>query len=166
MKRRVLVSLTSLSLMLGACASDASSDADPITTEPTVPSTNPSTTLATTLATTTAVPATSTTTASTTTTTTSAVAETTTTIDPAAQSLVLTSGGIGTAEFGGEPEAVIGYVSSFLGEPTNDTGWIDPLSVGACPGTEIRLVDWGILSLVFGDASQLTEGSRHFFAYY
>jgi hypothetical protein len=164
MKRRVLVSLTALSLILGACGSDGPGDADPTTTEPA----SPSTTLATTLApTTTAAPATSTTTASTSTTTaTSTVVDTTTTIDPAAQALVLTSAGIGSAEFGTDPEEVIGYVSSFLGAPTNDTGWIDPLSVGACPGTEIRLVDWGILSLVFGDSSQVTDGSRHFFAYY
>lgn len=164
MKRRVLVSLTALSLILGACGSDNPSDADPTATQ----LTSPTTTLVSTVApATTTAPATSTTTTSIdTTTTTSTVVETTTTIDPAAQSLVLTGAGIGTAEFGAEPEAVVSYVSSFLGEPTNDTGWIDPLSVGACPGTEIRLVDWGILSLVFGDASQVTEGSRHFFAYY
>ena len=56
---------------------------------------------------------------------------------------MLSGEGIGSAEFGAEPESVISYISSFLGEPTNDTGWIDPLSVGACPGTEIRFVDWG-----------------------
>ena len=74
--------------------------------------------------------------------------------------------GIGSAEFGSEPEEVISYISSFVGEPTNDSGWIDPLSVGACPGTEIRFVDWGTLSLVFGDASQVMQDGRHFFAYY
>jgi hypothetical protein len=93
-------------------------------------------------------------------------ATTTTTPDPAAAALVLSGEGIGSAEFGSEPEAVISYVGSFLGAPTNDSGWIDPLSVGACPGTEIRFVDWGTLSLVFGDASQVMQGRRHFFAYY
>ena len=71
---------------------------------------------------------------------------------------MLSGEGIGSAEFGAEPDAVISYITSLLGEPTNDTGWIDPLSVGACPGTEIRFVDWGTLSLVFGDASQVDAG--------
>ena len=90
----------------------------------------------------------------------------TTVVDPAVASLVLSDEGIGSAVFGAEPDGVISSISSLLGEPTNDTGWIDPLSVGACPGTEIRFVDWGTLSLVFGDASQVAQGRRHFFAYY
>jgi hypothetical protein len=117
----------------------------------------------------TTLPTTSTTSTTTTlpaTTTTAAPETTTTTVDPAVAALVLSGEGIGSAEFGSEPEAVIAYVSSFVGEPTNDSGWIDPLSVGACPGTEIRFVDWGTLSLVFGDASQVMQGRRHFFAYY
>jgi hypothetical protein len=170
MKRRLLIPLTALSLILGACASDASGDADSAATQ----LTSPPATLQTT---TTAAPATSTTTpstsppATTSTTTTSPVtfigAEVpTTTVDPAVASLVLSAGGIGSAAFGADPEVVISDLSSLLGEPTNDTGWIDPLSVGACPGTEIRFVDWGTLSLVFGDASQVAEGRRHFYAYY
>ncbi len=171
MKRPVLIPLTALSLIVGACASDASGDADPATTQVT----SPPTTFA---ATTTAAPATSTTAStsppaetSTTSTVTSTGAEVPTTtvappIDPAVASLVLSAGGIGSAAFGADPEVVISDISSLLGEPTNDTGWIDPLSVGACPGTEIRFVEWGTLSLVFGDASQVAEGRRHFYAYY
>ncbi len=150
-------------MVLGACGSDAASDADSTTTQLTLLPT-------TTAPTTTEAPATSTTstsTATTSTSTTSTIVEaSTTTVDPAVDALVLSSEGIGSAEFGADPEAVISYLSSYLGEPTNDTGWLDPLSVGACPGTEIRFVDWGTLSLVFGDASQVTEGRRHFFAYY
>ena len=180
MKRRALVSLTALSLFLGACASDDPSDAGSATTQLTSPATSPATTLA---PTTVAAPATSTasTTSTSTSTTTPSIASTstgvevsTTTVGPAAdaatdaavESLVLSAEGIGSAAFGADPDTVVSYISSLLGEPTNDTGWIDPLSVGACPGTEIRFVDWGTLSLVFGDASQVAESRRHFFAYY
>ncbi|MET0662773.1 MAG: hypothetical protein ABWZ42_06555 [Ilumatobacteraceae bacterium] len=180
MNRRLLVPLTALSLILGACASDEPSDAGSITTQ----LAPPPTTLA---PTDTAAPATSTT--STTSTIASTISSTvtatgspsiattstgvevaTTTVAPAGdaavESLVLSAEGIGSAAFGADPDTVVSYVSSLLGEPTNDTGWIDPLSVGACPGTEIRFVDWGTLSLVFGDASQIAENRRHFVAYY
>lgn len=89
----------------------------------------------------------------------------TTAANPAVDALVLSPTGVGQAEFGADPDGVIGYVSSFLGEPTNDTGWIDPLTIGACPGTEIRLVSWGALTLQFGDASGVVQGRRHLYAY-
>jgi len=73
--------------------------------------------------------------------------------------------GIGTAGFGADPDGVISYITSFLGEPSNDTGWIDPLSIGACPGNELRLVSWGVLTLLFGDVSNVLQGRRHFVAY-
>ena len=73
--------------------------------------------------------------------------------------------GIGTAGFGADPDGVMSYISSFLGDPTNDTGWIDPLSIGACPGKELRLVSWGVLTLLFGDVSSVLQGRRHFVAY-
>jgi len=173
MKWRALASLTVLSLTLGACASDDSGESDSNTTELTSPSTTLATTLVTTPATTLAPTTTGAPVTSTTSTTSipsassSTVVEVpTTVVDPALESLVLSGEGIGSAVFGAEPDGVISSVSSLLGEPTNDTGWIDPLSVGACPGTEIRFVDWGTLSLVFGDASQVAQGRRHFFAYY
>ena len=172
MKWRALASLTVLSLTLGACASDDSGESDSNTTELTSPSTTLATTLVTTPATTLAPTTTGAPVTSTTSTTSipsassSTVVEVpTTVVDPALESLVLSGEGIGSAVFGNEPDGVISSVSSLLGEPTNDTGWIDPLSVGACPGTEIRFVDWGTLSLVFGDASQVAQGRRHFFAY-
>jgi hypothetical protein len=163
MKRRSCVVVALMVALVAGCAgSDAQGDADvsPVTPLTLVPTT--------TTAPTTSTPATSSTTSTTVapTTTSTLPATTTTAVDPAVAALVLSGEGIGSAEFGSEPEAVISYLSSFLGGPTNDSGWIDPLSVGACPGTEIRLVDWGVLSLVFGDASQVMQGRRHFFAYY
>jgi hypothetical protein len=72
---------------------------------------------------------------------------------------------LGSALFGVEVEGVIGYVRSFLGQATSDTGWVDPLAVGACPGSEVRLVSWNDLTLYFSDESPYASGARHFFAY-
>ncbi len=72
---------------------------------------------------------------------------------------------LGDAAFGAEPEGVVAYVSAIIGAPTVDTGWVDPLSVGACPGTEFRQVFWGDLVLQFSDQSSVTSGRRHFFSY-
>lgn len=77
----------------------------------------------------------------------------------------LTVDGLGVTAFGAEPEGAISFVSSFFGEPTADTGWIDPFEVGACSGTTIRQVDWGQLRLEFGDVSDVTQGREHFYAY-
>ena len=60
--------------------------------------------------------------------------------------LILTAGGLGDAAFGGEPDAVISYVSSILGSPTEDSDWTTPETF-LCAGTVIREVNWGVLSL-------------------
>lgn len=90
---------------------------------------------------------------------------TTTTTAPILDELQLSSTGIGGAQFGAEPDGVVMYMSSFLGEPTDDTGYVDPFSIGPCAGTELRLVSWGALMLTFGDVSRVVQGQRHFFAY-
>jgi hypothetical protein len=79
--------------------------------------------------------------------------------------LVLRPNGLGDAAFGAEPEGVVAYVTAIIGGPTVDTGWVEPLSVGACPGTEFRQVFWGDLVLQFSDISNITNGRRHFFSY-
>lgn len=78
---------------------------------------------------------------------------------------MLRSNGLGDAAFGADPEGVIAYVTSIIGSLTIDTGWVDPLSVGACAGTEMRQVSWGDLTLQFSDQSGVTSGRRHFFSY-
>ncbi len=80
----------------------------------------------------------------------------------AIRELILRGNGIGSAFFGAEPEGVIGYVSSILGGNTGDTGWVDPFTFAACPGTAVRKVDWGVLSLLFGDESDIASGRQHF----
>lgn len=108
---------------------------------------------------------TTTTTSSTSTTTTTTEPSTTTTVDPIVDELVLSGDGIGTAGFGADPDGTVDYLVAFLGAPDNDSGWVDPLSVGVCQGTVLRRVTWGVLTLLFGDVSTIVQGRRHFFGY-
>ena len=78
---------------------------------------------------------------------------------------MLRADGIGAAMFGGDPDSVIEYVRSLLGPETGDTGWVDPFTFAFCEGNEARRVDWGALSLLFGDQSSFGSGRRHFFAW-
>src|SRR5918994_3145098 len=93
------------------------------------------------------------------------IAVTTTTEPIALQELILTGDGLGSAQFGADPEQVIEYVTSILGSNTADTGWVDPFSFAACEGTIARRVDWGVLSLLFTDLSPVANGRRHFIGY-
>jgi hypothetical protein len=103
---------------------------------------------------------------STSSTTTTGPSTTTTTEAPAGAELTLRPDGLGTALFGANPDSVVTYVRSILGPPSNDSDWVDPASLGApCPGTEVRFVDWGSLSLFFTDDSPTVSGTRHFAAY-
>ena len=78
--------------------------------------------------------------------------------------LILKSDGLGEALFGTEPDAVVSYVSSILGSPTDDSDWVDPGEF-SCPGTAVRRVKWGVLSLMFGDQSSSADGRAHFMSY-
>ena len=78
---------------------------------------------------------------------------------------MLRANALGAAAFGADPDGVVAYVSGIIGAPTVDSGWIDPLAVGACPGTELRQVVWADLTLFFSDQSNVTTGRRHFFSY-
>ena len=98
-------------------------------------------------------------------TTTTTIPPTTTTEPLAVQELLLRGDGIGSARFGAAPEGVIDYVTSILGGNTGDTGWVDPLTFAVCDGTVARRVDWGVLSLLFSDLSDVADGRRHFMGY-
>jgi hypothetical protein len=161
---------------LAGCSSDDEGGADslpPVVTTAAPSSTLPATPTPTTVAPVTAAPTTQApttiapTTSSTSTTTSTTVAETTTsTTTPRSAALVLRDDGLGDALFGAETDEVIAYVRSIIGAPTADTGWVDPFSVfGVCPGTEVRGVTWGDLTLLFSDSSTVTSGRRHFFHY-
>lgn len=152
--RRLPIALACLTVLLVAACSDETSSPGTTTTA---------------AETTTTVAETTTTVAETTTTvakTTTTVAESTTTTIAAVEGLTLSAAGAGDALFGADSEGVIEYVSSILGAPVTDTGWQDPMSVGpACPGSEIRLVNWNDLSLFFTDESPYASAVRHFAAF-
>jgi len=77
--------------------------------------------------------------------------------------LLLRRDGLGVAAFGTEADAAVAAMTTALGEPTEDTGWVDPLTISTCAGAEVRRVSWGVLSLLFGD--QAGGGARNFFSY-
>ena len=107
-------------------------------------------------------PSSSTSTTSTSSTSTSTSTTTTTIVEGA--ELFLRSDGLGSIRFGVEPDSVVDYVSSLLGDPDSDTGYVDSFSeFGTCPGTEVRGVRWGDLLLLFGDESDFDSGRRHFY---
>ncbi|MEP7201264.1 MAG: hypothetical protein ABI894_01575 [Ilumatobacteraceae bacterium] len=167
MKSTLLLPLILVALTIPSCGSDDPSTTDSGATSSSsvdgsgVTSSSASGTTSTTTPVTTAA-STSTTTSSTSTTT--STSTTSTTVAPGAE-LVLRANGLGDAAFGADPEGVIAYVTSIIGQPTVDTGWVDPLSIGACPGTEFRQVYWADLTLQFSDDSAVTSGRRHFFSY-
>ena len=136
-------------LVLVACGSGSDNDADSLPEITLLPTTAPPPTqppVVTDVETTVVE-----TTTTTTTTTTSVVVTTvapapTTTVDETTSALTLTETGLGEVLFGADPDGVIAYVSSLLGAPTSDTGWVDPFTIGPCIGTELRIVTWGVLS--------------------
>jgi hypothetical protein len=94
--------------------------------------------------------------------TTATTAAPTTTVAPVA--LTLGRDGLGVVTFGTEAEPAIAAVSAALGAPTEDTGWVDPITISNCAGEELRRVSWGTLSLLFGDPAGSGSGRRQFFA--
>jgi len=151
MFRRSVVSLTLLGLVsVGAgCSGDESSAPSSSGVSGTTSSTS-------------SVPGTATTVVGSTTSTSTSSTSTSTTI-PAVEGLDMSPVGLGDALFGAEAEGVIAYVRAILGAPSADSGWVDPYAIGAaCPGTEVRFVEWRDLSLVFSDESFAGSGIRHF----
>jgi len=156
--------------LLAGCGSDGgSADTLPpivsttttiaVTVPPTVTTSAPPTTVPVTL------PPTTSTTVAETTTTTGETSSSTTDV-PKGAALILRDDGVGDAVFGADPDEVIAYIRSILGAPSADSGWADPFSsFGVCPGTEVRGVSWGDLTLLFTDSSVVTSGRRHFFTY-
>ncbi len=160
---------TALALALAACGGSDDGVAGPTTKLTLLPTTTTTQPLATTttVETSTTVDPTTTLAAPPEASSTTEAAPTTTTIpvDPAVEALVFSDDGIGAAVFSGDPDGVVAYLSSFVGPPTADTGWVDPFEISACAGTQLRVVSFGSLRLTFGDVSPVLEGRPHFFAY-
>ena len=169
--RRVLVALIGLGLLAASCGG---SGADETSTSSTVAAA--STTTEATTTTTTTKPPTTTTEATTTTTTTAAPTTTTeapTTTTTMAPTVEVSSEGIQAGAawvyFGFDDEAAIAAMTTVLGSPTHDSGWVEAFSspYGVCPAPIVRGVHWGSLVLLFTEAETdfWTAGVPHFFAY-
>ncbi len=158
--------------LLASCSSSASDSEQSLPPPPTVATTAaPVPTASPTLPpTTVAVPTTTTTTTTTTRAPTVPPTSATTaaaTVPPtAATVLELSATGVGLSSFQADPDQSIQYISSILGAPTSDSGWVDAATspFGVCPGTSVRGVRWGDLLLLYGDLAA-ADGVRAFFGY-
>ena len=83
-----------------------------------------------------------------------------TTVAPA--TVVLARDGLGVVPFGTDADGAVAALTAVLGPPTEDTGWVDPLTISTCAGTELRRVSWGALSILLGDPAG--TGVRQVFA--
>ena len=173
---RRAVALTVLVAAAVACSSDATTSPAPTppaaTDAVTTTVAAPTTTVAASATTGSSIPAPPTTGDTTTSvaTTTTTLPPTTTTTEPIAiRELLLSGDGLGSARVGAEPDGVVDYVTSILGGNTADTGWVDPFTFADCGygglATVARRVDWGVLSLLFSDASLHATERRHFMGY-
>ena len=164
---RIAALIACSSIVVAACTADdgSSSTTTPVPTFDVTTTAETSTTPPTSTAPSTEPEAETTAPTSSTTTVATTLPPTTTTEPVAVEELILRGDGIGSARFGAAPEGVIEYVTSILGGNTADTGWVDPLTFAVCDGTVARRVDWGVLSLLFSDLSDVTDGRRHFMGY-
>ena len=85
-----------------------------------------------------------------------------TTVAPA--TVVLARDGLGVVPFGTDADGAVAALTAVLGPPTEDTGWVDPLTISTCAGTELRRVSWGALAILLGDPAATGTGVRQFFA--
>lgn len=95
--------------------------------------------------------------------TTTTVPETTTTTQP--EQLLLRPDGLGDLTFGDRADDVLQYLTGLVGEPEEDTGWVDKgESYATCIGTQVRFVQWGALQIFLtdGPSDWAPAGVRHF----
>ena len=110
-------------------------------------------------------PSTTSTTVATTTTTSSTTTTTTTT---PTRALLLRPDGIGDLYFGDPADGVLAALVAVLGDPDEDTGWVDQRqNYGVCLGDEVRFVRWETLQAFFtdGPSDWGPAGVRHFASY-
>lgn len=78
--------------------------------------------------------------------------------------------GIGFADFGTDPETVLGLAEILWGPPSGDTGWMPTSSgsLGVCPGTQVRQVMFlgDTLTLMFSDVEAFVPGTAPKFVWY
>jgi hypothetical protein len=141
----VLVMLVAVLVIAGRDGDDAGADGG----TPGLPETTTTTLRETTS---TSAPTTSTTTVPTSTTSTTTPPTTTTTeAPPDTAGLVLRPDGIGPLPFGADADRVVDRLVGYLGDPDEDTGWVDVSEYGACIGSTVRFVRWASLRIFLTD---------------
>lgn len=170
---RRFTTLTLAVLLVAACSPDEASE-ETSTTSTSLPASTTTTMAPTTTSsmvdTTTSLPPTTTTT----------IATTTTTAQPA--TVELSDEGIQAGDvwvpFGTDDDDTVSAVAAVLGDPFEDTGWLDSATdgwekFGVCPSPNVRGVSWGSggtvsLQLLFTDADTdfWLGGVEHFFTFY
>jgi hypothetical protein len=81
---------------------------------------------------------------------------------------VLRADGVGEFDFGDSAEQVFGELAAILGDPDEDTGWVDQqTNYGICLGDVVRFARWGSFQAFFTDGPSDWEsaGVRHFASY-
>ena len=175
---RAIAGVGVLALLAAACSNGAEVIDSTTTTIGTTSTTEAQTTTSQPPATTTTESSTTTTTSPTTTTTSAA----STTTEPGDMTVELTDEGIyvGTVwlPFGNDDDDTIANLTSALGPPADDSGWLDSLTdgwdrFGVCPSPRVRGVSWGeggdvSLQVLFtdGDTDFWFGGVEHFFTFY
>jgi hypothetical protein len=151
-----LVAGFALAFVIAACGDDESVLMTTTTTTTVVATTTTSAAPSTTSAPTTTVPPTTTTT----------VPPTTTTTEPP-PTFGFFMDGLGVAQFGDPPAAVIAALTDLFGDPLRDTGWVEePI----CPGPMTRIVgfgdDFGDFDIYFTTGDLFApSGTEHFHGY-
>jgi hypothetical protein len=164
---RLSAVLMTLSVVAASCGGDDDSTdtTTPVTTTTVADTTTTSSTTSTT--TTTVAPTTSSTSTTSTAPPTTVAPTVPPTTSPPGAALVLREDGLGDARFDAAAGGVIAYVSTFVGAPTTDSGWVDPLTFGVCPGAALRIVAWSDLNLFFtSNDVQGADGGQFFFYQY
>lgn len=89
------------------------------------------------------------------------------TSSPAGPQAILRPDGLGDLPFGTESEAALAQLTTMLGAPTTDSGWVSAFDskFGVCPGELVRGVTWGSLLVLFADETLAAVGKRHLYFY-
>ena len=75
--------------------------------------------------------------------------------------IVLARDGLGIAAFGDGADDTIAAVTAVLGEPDKDSGWVEPLSIGACAGEQGSLRGLGLaVPLLLRPSRRSADGER------
>lgn len=69
--------------------------------------------------------------------------------------------------FGTDADAAIEFLGGIFGPPTSDSGWTTAGSspFGVCPGAEVRGVQYGPLTVLFGDVDGSESREFHTWTY-